>query len=90
MCKAVMQNGGYPWPAGAYVDAPEHGLTKVMMAMETELGSDGVSWKMPAGTEDELAALRASYQHLAALRDEVIDMGMLPPLDEWSSVNPNL
>lgn len=90
MCKAVMEGGGYPWPAGAYVDAPEHGLEKVMMAMETTLGSDGVSWKMPEGTESELAALRASYQHLTELRDEVIDMGMLPPLAEWSSVNPNL
>ena len=24
------------------------------------------------------------------LRDEVIEMGVLPPLDEWSKVNPNL
>ena len=51
---------------------------------------DGVSWKMPAGTDDEIAALKASYEHLQKLRDEVIEMGVLPPLDEWKSVNPNL
>ena len=45
---------------------------------------------MPHGTDEELAALRASYEHLVKLRDEVIDMGQLPPLAEWSSVNPRL
>ncbi len=34
--------------------------------------------------------LRESYGHLAKLRDEVIGMGVLPPLDEWTKVNPNL
>jgi hypothetical protein len=24
------------------------------------------------------------------LRDEVIEMGSLPPIDQWASVNPNL
>ncbi len=38
----------------------------------------------------ELAALRTSYEHLVSLRDEVIEMGILPPTDQWSSVNPNL
>ena len=54
-----------------------------MMAMETTLGPDGVTWQMPGGTDEELAALRASYEHLCKLRDEVIDMGVLPPLGEW-------
>ena len=69
---------------------PEHGFEQTLMAMETQLGSDGVSWRMPAGTDDEIANLRASYEHLKKLRDEVIEMGVLPPLSEWSTVNPNL
>ena len=40
--------------------------------------------------ENELVELRASYAHLVKLRDEVIDMGLLPPLGEWTTVNPNL
>ena len=39
---------------------------------------------------DEIAALKASYEHLAKLRDEVVEMGLLPPLAEWKKVNPNL
>ena len=42
------------------------------------------------GTDDELNALKASYEHLTKLRDEVIEMGVLPPLEQWSNVNPNL
>ena len=66
------------------------GLVKVMMAMETTLGADGVTWEMPKGTDEELAALRASAEHVAKLRDEVIEMGLLPELKDWSSTNPNL
>ena len=61
-----------------------------MMAMETTLGPEGCSWVMPAGTDDELAELKESYRHLCKLRDEVIDMGVLPPLDDWGSINPHL
>ena len=60
------------------------------MAMETQLGPDGVSFTIPEGSEEETAALRASYEHLIALRDEVITMGLLPPLDTWDQVNPHL
>jgi malate dehydrogenase len=90
MVKAVMDGKGYDWPVGCYVNAPEHGFEKIMMAMETTLSADGVSWRMPAGTDAELQELRASYQHLAKLRDEVIAMGLLPPLGQWSTVNANL
>lgn len=90
MVKAVMDGRGYPWPSGVYMDDPATGFQKIMMAMETELGSEGLTWALPEGTEEELNALRESYQHLCKLRDEVIDMGVLPPLDEWNRVNPNL
>lgn len=78
----------YPWPVGVFVDSD--GFSKIMMAMETTIGPEGISYKMPAGTDQEIADLKASYGHLAKLRDEVIEMGILPPLDQWSSVNPNL
>ena len=45
---------------------------------------------MPQGTDEEIAALRASYEHLGKLRDEVIEMGVLPPLADWGSVNSHL
>ena len=90
MVKAVIEGGGYEWPCGCYVDSAENGFRHVMMAMETTLDSDGVQWQMPRGSETEIAALRASYEHLVKLRDEVIEMGVLPPIDRWSRVNPNL
>ena len=88
MIKAAIDGKGYDWPVGTYVDA--EGFEKIMMAMETTLGASGVSWKLPTGTDDELEELRESYQHLAKLRDEVVSMGALPPLGQWSSVNSNL
>jgi malate dehydrogenase len=45
---------------------------------------------MPVGTSDELQDLKTSYGHLVKLRDEVIQMGILPPLDQWASVNSHL
>ena len=38
----------------------------------------------------EEAALEKSYEHLCALRDEVIAMGVLPPVAEWNKLNPNI
>lgn len=37
-----------------------------------------------------MAELDKSYQHLCALRDEVIAMGVMPPIAEWGKLNPNL
>ncbi|MFH0909184.1 MAG: malate dehydrogenase [bacterium] len=90
MVKAVMDGKGYEWPVGCYINAPQHGFHNIMMAMETKLAADGVSWTMPTGTEQELNDLSASYGHLVKLRDEVITMGILPPLDQWSTLNPHL
>lgn len=90
MVRAVMDGKGYPWPVGCYVNDPKLGFEKIMMAMETTLGPKGVAWTMPKGTEAELAELHISYGHLVKLRDEVIAMGVLPPLAQWTMVNPNL
>jgi len=90
MVKGVIEGGGYEWPCGCYVDSAEHGLRHVMMAMETTLDGKGVHWRMPQGSDEEIAALHNSYEHLTKLRDEVIEMGVLPPTDQWGQVNPNL
>jgi len=90
MVKAVMDGKGYPWPVGCYVSHILHGFNHIMMAMETKLTNEGVSWTIPAGTAEELKDLSVSYGHLVKLRDEVISMGVLPPLDDWKKVNPNL
>jgi malate dehydrogenase len=90
MVKAVIEGGGYEWPCGTYVDSEEVGFRHVMMAMETSLDHNGVHWRMPQGTEEEMAALHVSYEHLIKLRDEVIEMGVLPPAAEWGRVNLNL
>jgi len=83
MVKAAIDGRGYPWPCGMYVDLPQDGFEKIMMAVETRLDREGVHGAIPRGTAEELAALRASYQHLVKMRDEVIAMGVLPPLAEW-------
>lgn len=88
--KAVMDGKGYDWPVGCYVHEPAHGFEHIMMAMETTLTRDGISYDVPRGTEAEMAELRASYGHLVKLRDEVIAMGLLPPIKDWPSVNPHL
>lgn len=88
--KAVMDGKGYAWPVGCYVHAPEHGFERIMMAMETTITTDGVAYTIPKGTDAEIAELKASYGHLVKLRDEVIAMGVLPPLVDWPKVNPHL
>ena len=58
--------------------------------METTLTKDGVTYEEVKGTEEEMAELRKSYEHLQNLRDQVIEMGIIPPIDQWDTLNPNL
>ena len=88
MIESAITGEHYPWPVGVFVNTDEFG--QIMMAMETTLGRQGITYKVPEGTAEEIEALRQSYGHLAKLRDEVIEMGILPPLDQWQDVNPNL
>lgn len=59
-----------------------------MMAMETQITKDGVECRPIAGTEDERKELEKSYEHLCKLRDEVIDMGVMPRIEDWHKLNP--
>ena len=88
MLRSVLGGGDFPWPSGAYMtDGPYAG---VMMAADSTLGASGVSYRVPTGDDTDMAALHASHEHLVALRDETISDGILPALDEWSTVNPHL
>ncbi len=61
-----------------------------MMAMETTISKDGVQYREINGTPEEQKELEESYKHLCTLRDEVIEMGVLPPIDKWHDINPNI
>lgn len=89
MIAAAMGAKPFVWPAGCYVSLP--GLDKVVMGMETVIDKDGVHYTSEIkGTEAEREALKASYQHLVKMRDEVIGMGVIPAVEDWKTVNPNL
>lgn len=88
MIAAAMGGKPFRWPAGAYVNkAPYH---HIMMAMETTIDKNGVTLAPLGGTPEENKELEKSYQHLCKLRDEVIEMGILPPIADWHRFNPYL
>lgn len=88
MIRSVMGGVPFRWPAGCYVN--EQGFNNIMMAMETTLDANGVSFGEVKGTEVEINELKESYKHLTKLRDEVIAMGVIPAIDKWNEINPNL
>lgn len=85
---AAMGGKPFTWPVGTYVDNDK--FHNIMMAMETTVTQDGIQVKPVKGTPAEEAALEKSYGHLCELRDEVIEMGVLPPVADWGKINPNL
>ena len=90
MIEAAMGGEKFEWPAGCYVNCDKCGFKNVMMAMPSVITADGVSFSAPQGTEEEMAALNASYEHLCKMRDEIISLGIIPEVAEWTKVNPNL
>ena len=90
ICMIAAAMGGKPftYPAGVYVHNGE--FNHILMAMETEITKDGVRYKDVKGTPEEHKKLKESYEHLCKLRDEVIGMGVLPAIDKWGELNPNL
>lgn len=88
MIAAAMGGKPFTWPVGTYVD---NGCFRhIMMAMETTVDSKGVHIHDMKGTPQEQKELEKSYQHLCKLRDEVIEMGVLPKIEQWPSINHNL
>ncbi len=88
MIEAAMGGEPFTWPAGTYVNEGKY--HNVMMAMPTVIDASGVHFTAPEGTPGEMAALDASYEHLCAMRDEIVSLGIVPPTAEWKKVNPNL
>lgn len=88
MIRAAMGGDSFRWPAGCYVNS--QGFNNIMMAMETNITIEGVSYAEIKGTPEEMDELKKSYQHLTDLRQQVIEMGVIPPVEQWHSINPNL
>lgn len=88
MIAAAMGGKPFRWPAGAYVNNDRY--KHIMMATETSITADGVVCKPLTGTHAEMAELDKSYEHLCKLRDEVIEMGVMPPIADWHKLNPAL
>ena len=88
MIRAAMGGAPFSWPAGRYVSF--NGISHIMMAMEVTITAGGAAYEEVTGTPEEMAALRKSYEHLCTMRDEVIGLGVLPPVEKWGEINPNL
>ena len=88
MIAAAMGGRPFRWPVGTYVDNDK--FHHIMMAMETTVDKNGVTVQPVSGTPAEEKELEKSYKHLCELRDSVIEMGVLPPIAQWHSLNPNI
>ena len=88
MVRAAAGGEAFDWPCGTYLDGEPY--SRVVMAMPTTLGPEGVAWTLPEGEPEELAELDAACEHLQRLRDQTIEMGILPPVAEWGRHNPHL
>lgn len=88
MIAAAMGGKPFSWPVGTYVNNGEY--NHIMMAMETTVDKNGVHVTPVKGTPEEHKELDQSYHHLCKLRDEVISLGIIPAIDKWHDINPNL
>ena len=88
MIEAAMGGEEFAWPAGRYVSFA--GLDHIMMAMEVSITEKGSAYEEVVGTPEEMAELKKSYDHLVKMREEVIALGVLPPVEKWGEINPNL
>ncbi len=88
MIRAVMGGEPFRFPVGTFVQNEKY--QNIMMAMKTTLDKDGAHFEVPQGTPEENAKLDASYAHLCKMRDELVELDIVPPVAEWKTVNPNL
>ena len=88
MIRAAMGGEKFRFPVGTYVCNDKY--NHIMMAMDTTLDENGASYKVPQGLPSENEKLDASYHHLCKMRDELVDLGIVPPISEWNKINPNL
>ncbi len=88
MIRAAMGGESFRFPVGTFVQNEKY--QNIMMAMDTTLDTNGASYKTPQGTPEEIAKLDASYAHLCKMRDELVELDIVPPVAEWKTINPNL
>lgn len=88
MMQGAMGGTPYTYPVGCYLNTPEY--HHIMMAMETVVDKDGVHYTVPQGTEAENQLLRNSYHHVCELRDSLIDLKVIPAVEDWGTLNPHL
>ena len=88
MIEAAMGGEEFAWPAGRYVSFA--GIDHIMMAMEVSITEKGSAYEEVVGTPEEMDELKKSYEHLVKMREEVIALGVLPPVEKWHEINPNL
>lgn len=85
MIAAAMGGNPFYWPAGVYLESGK--FNHIMMAMETVISRDGIKYIEVKGTLTEEKELENSYEHLCKLRDEVINMGIIPKIERWHDLN---
>ena len=88
MIRSVMGGEKFRFPVGTYISNDKY--NHIMMAMKTNLDENGATYEVPQGTPEENAKLDASYEHLCKMRDELVTLNIVPPISEWSKINPNL
>ena len=88
MIRSVMGGEAFRFPVGTYVKTDKY--DRIMMAMKTTLDTTGAHFEVPQGTAEENAKLDQSYKHLCKMRDELVTLNIVPALDKWSEINPNL
>ena len=88
MIRSAMGGEPFRFPVGTYVKTDKY--DHIMMAMKTTLDKDGAHFEVPQGLPEENAKLDASYEHLCKMRDELMTLNIVPPIAEWSKINPNL
>ncbi len=88
MIAGAMGGKTFTWPSGCYVNNGTY--NNIMMAMPNIIDANGVNYTEVEGTDAEMTALNQSYEHLCAMRDEVIELGIIPSIENWKDINPNL
>ena len=88
MIRSAMGGEPFRFPVGTYVKTDKY--DHIMMAMKTKLDQSGAHFEVPQGTAEENAKLDQSYEHLCKMRDELVTLGIVPTIDKWNEINPNL
>ena len=88
MIRAAMGGEAFRFPVGTYVSTDKY--DHIMMAMKTTMTAEGAKYEVHKGHHEETAKLDPRYGQLCKLRGELVTLNIVPPISEWSKINPNL